>query len=125
MIAASATPRIFDPHVIGAFMKIGVPAETRPGETRVVATPETVKKLTALHQVVDQSGAGRQASIGDDAFAAAGAVIGTAQDAFGADLVLKVRAPAADERALMRREAVLIGMLDPFDTVNLAAMADA
>jgi NAD(P) transhydrogenase subunit alpha len=106
-------------------MKIGIPAETRPGETRVAATPETVKKLAAAHQLIVQSGAGLRASIGDDAYAAAGAVIGTAADAFGADIVLKVRAPASDERALMRRDAVLVGMLDPFDAANLAAMAEA
>jgi NAD(P) transhydrogenase subunit alpha len=106
-------------------MKIGIPAETRPGETRVAATPETVKKLAAAHQLIVQSGAGLRASIGDDAYAAAGAVIGTAADAFGADIVLKVRAPDASERALMRRDAVVIGMLDPFDAANLAAMAEA
>jgi NAD(P) transhydrogenase subunit alpha len=106
-------------------MKIGIPAETRPGETRVAATPDTVKKLAATHQVIVQSGAGLRASIGDDAFAAAGATIAGAADAFGADIVLKVRAPDGNERALMRRDAVVIGMLDPFDTANLAGMAAA
>ena len=54
-------------------MKIGIPAETRPGETRVAATPETVKKLVAAkHQVVVQAGAGVAASITDEAYAAAG-----------------------------------------------------
>ncbi len=75
-------------------MRIGIPAETRPGETRVAATPETVKKLVAAkHQVIVQSGAGVHASVTDEAYAAAGASIGSAADAFGADMVLKVRAP--------------------------------
>jgi hypothetical protein len=71
-------------------MKIGIPAETRPGETRVAATPETVKKLVAAkHQVVVQAGAGVAASITDEAYAAAGAEIVSADHALGADLVLR------------------------------------
>jgi NAD(P) transhydrogenase subunit alpha len=107
------------------FMRIGIPAETRPGETRVAATPETVKKLAARHQVVVQSGAGIQSSVLDAAFDAAGAAIGSAADALGCDIVLKVRAPSADERAQMKPGAVLVGMLNPFDQENIAAMADA
>jgi NAD(P) transhydrogenase subunit alpha len=106
-------------------MRIGIPAETRAGETRVAATPETVKKLAAKHQLIVQSGAGIAASITDEAFAAAGATIGTAADAFGAEVVLKVRAPNAQERALIKPGTVLIGMLNPFDAANIAAMADA
>jgi NAD(P) transhydrogenase subunit alpha len=106
-------------------MRIGIPAETRPGETRVAATPETVKKLAAKHQVIVQSGAGLKAAAIDDAYVAAGAIIGTAADAFGADVVLKVRAPDATERAQMKPGAVLIGMLNPFDADNIAAMAAA
>ncbi|GGY98511.1 Re/Si-specific NAD(P)(+) transhydrogenase subunit alpha [Pseudoduganella plicata] len=104
-------------------MRIGIPAETRPGETRVAATPETVKKLAAKHQVVVQAGAGAQASIPDDAFVVAGASIVGAVEALGAEIVLKVRAPDADERTQMRQGAVLIGMLNPFDADNTAAMA--
>jgi H+-translocating NAD(P) transhydrogenase subunit alpha len=107
----------------GIFMKIGIPAETRPGETRVAATPETVKKLAAKHEVVVQSGAGLQSSILDQAYVAAGARIGSAAEAYGCEVVLKVRAPNADERALMAKGGVLIGMLNPFDAENIAAMA--
>jgi len=104
-------------------MRIGVPAESRPGETRVAATPETVKKLAAQHEVVVQSGAGVHAAAIDDAYVAAGARIVTAAEAFGADLVLKVRSPDAAERAQMKPGAALVGMLNPFDTDNLAALA--
>ena len=105
-------------------MKIGIPAETRPGETRVAATPETVKKLVAAkHQVVVQSGAGLSASVTDEAFQAAGAQIGSAADAFASEMVLKVRAPAPEERALMANGTVVVGMLNPFDADNVAAMA--
>jgi NAD(P) transhydrogenase subunit alpha len=104
-------------------MRIGIPAETRPGETRVAATPETVKKLAAKHQVVVQSGAGLHAAVTDEAYAAAGATVGSADDAFAADMVLKVRAPNESERARMRPGTVVVGMLNPFDSENTAAMA--
>jgi NAD(P) transhydrogenase subunit alpha len=104
-------------------MKIGVPAETRPGETRVAATPETVKKLVGgNHQVVVQAGAGIPASFIDDAYTAVGATLGSAADALGADMVLKVRLPQEDELASMKRGAVLVGMLEPFNNDGIAAM---
>ncbi|RFP11257.1 MULTISPECIES: Re/Si-specific NAD(P)(+) transhydrogenase subunit alpha [unclassified Duganella] len=106
-------------------MRVGIPAETRPGETRVAATPETVKKLAAKHQVIVQSGAGVSASVTDEAYAAAGAQIGSAAEAFAADVVLKVRAPNAEERGLIAAGTVVIGMLNPFDADNNAAMATA
>lgn len=107
-------------------MKIGIPAETRAGETRVAATPETVKKLVAAkHQVVVQAGAGIAAAITDEAFVAAGATIGSAADALSADLVLKVRAPSESERTQMKSGSVLVGMLNPFDADNIAAMSGA
>ena len=58
-------------------MQIGIPAEIRGGESRVAATPETVKKFTAkgFHAVLVQSGAGAGASIPDEAYEAAGAKI--------------------------------------------------
>ena len=105
-------------------MRIGVPLETRPGETRVAATPETVKKLIGQgHTVVIQKDAGVQASQPDSAYEAVGATIGSAADAFGAEIVLKVRAPEAAELKQIKSGSVLIGMLDPFDNDNIAAMA--
>ncbi len=105
-------------------MRIGVPLETRPGETRVAATPETVKKLTTQgHQVVIQSGAGIVASQPDSAYEAVGASIGSAADALGAEIVLKVRSPQEDELKQLKSGSVLIGMLDPFDNAGISAMA--
>jgi NAD(P) transhydrogenase subunit alpha len=104
-------------------MQIGVPAETRPGETRVAATAETVTKLVAgKHTVLVQSGAGLASSQTDDMYTAAGAQIGNAAQALGSELVLKVRLPAADELAQMKKGAVLIGMLEPFNAEGIAAM---
>jgi NAD(P) transhydrogenase subunit alpha len=105
-------------------MRIGVPLETRPGETRVAATPETVKKLIGQgHTVVIQKDAGVHASQPDSAYEAVGASIGSAADAFGAEIVLKVRAPESAELKQIKSGSVLIGMLDPFDNDNIAAMA--
>jgi H+-translocating NAD(P) transhydrogenase subunit alpha len=106
-------------------MRIGIPAETRPGETRVAATPETVKKLAPRHQLLVQAGAGIAASIPDTAYEAAGATIVDAATALAADMVLKVRSPDSAELAQMRPGAVLVGMLNPYDTDNLAALAAA
>ena len=106
-------------------MHIGVPLETRPGETRVAATPETIKKLIGQgHRVTVQSGAGVQASIPDSAFEAAGATIADAAAAFAAEILLKVNAPNETELAQMQPGTVLVGMLNPFDNENIARMAE-
>ena len=105
-------------------MRIGVPAEIRPGETRVAATPETVKKLSAKSEVRVQAGAGAGASIRDADYQAAGAaIVGTAAEAYDADIVLKVRAPAENEIALLKQGSTLIGLLEPFDAARLQAIA--
>ena len=106
-------------------MHIGVPLETHAGETRVAATPETLKKLIAQgHQVTVQSGAGVNASLPDHAYEVVGASIGDAAAALGADLVLKVLAPNDVELALMKPAAALVGMLNPFDSATIARMAE-
>ena len=107
-------------------MLIGVPLETAPGETRVAATPETVKKLKAQgHTLRVQSGAGVAASCTDEAYQAAGAEIADRAGAFAAELVLKVRSPDAAELALMKPGTALVGMLNPFDRPGLQALAAA
>ena len=107
-------------------MQIGVPAETVSGETRVAATPETVKKLVAQgHAVKVQSQAGLAASVTDDAYVAAGAEITDAAGALGTELVLKVRAPSAAELSHMKSGSALVGMLNPFDAEGLQRIAAA
>ncbi|HVK54904.1 MAG TPA: Re/Si-specific NAD(P)(+) transhydrogenase subunit alpha [Burkholderiales bacterium] len=97
-------------------MRIGIPAETRAGETRVAATPETVKKLVngGLHQVIVQAGAGIAASIPDIQYQAAGAtIVNSAQEVYSqAQLVAKVRGPSPEELRMMSKETVLVGLLD-------------
>jgi H+-translocating NAD(P) transhydrogenase subunit alpha len=104
-------------------MRIGVPAETEPGETRVAATPETVKKLTAggRHTVLVENGAGLGASITDEAFVAAGATLGCKADVYQSDIVLTVQRPEASELPLLRRDGILVGLLSPHE--DLSALA--
>jgi H+-translocating NAD(P) transhydrogenase subunit alpha len=107
-------------------MRIGVPAETLAGETRVAVTPETAKKLMAQgHSIHVQAGAGVAASAVDSAYEAVGCSITDAAGAFGCDLVLKVRAPAAAELSYLSPGAALVGMLEPFNTEGLVALAKA
>ena len=97
-------------------MKISVLKERRAGETRVAATPETVKKLVGLgHTVTIESGAGTVAGFPDSAFTEAGAAIaaGTAA-ATGADIVFKVRRPEPAEIASLPEGAALIALMEPF-----------
>ncbi len=106
-------------------MRIGIPAETRAGETRVAATPETVKKLLATgHQVLVQNGAGAGASIPDAEFQAAGATMLAADELYAqSEIVLKVKAPTADELAKMPAKTVLVGLLSPYQADLVAAYA--
>jgi NAD(P) transhydrogenase subunit alpha len=107
-------------------MRIGIPRETREQETRVAATPETIKKLTALgHKMIVERDAGASARYMDSAYEEAGATLGATADAFGSEMVLKVRAPGPDEIAGMKAGAVVVGMLDPFDAAGIEAMARA
>ena len=108
-------------------MQIGIPRETRAGETRVAATPETVKKMMASgqHAAVVEAGAGLASSVTDAAYVDAGATVGTASDALGSDLVLKVRAPRGDELTQLKRGGSVIALLDPFDPAGVQALAAA
>lgn len=95
-------------------MIIGIPRESQPGETRVAATPQTVGQLIKLgYQVVVESGAGAAASFSDAAFAEAGAGIGSPDEVWSADVVLKVNAPTEAEIATLRDGATLIGLISP------------
>jgi len=108
-------------------VRIGIPTETRLGETRVAATPETVKKLTAagLNRVFVQSGAGVAASAPDALYAEAGAtIVSSAAEIYGgSDIVLKVRAPQSEEIAAIKRGSILIGLLNPYDGSAVEAYA--
>ena len=107
-------------------MRIGVPLETKAGEFRVAATPETVKKyIAAGHSVLVQANAGVNASVPDSAYEAVGATIGSSAQAFDCEMVLKVRSPSEAELAQIKSGTVVIGMLDPFDNGMISAMANS
>ena len=110
-------------------MKIAISKERRPNEARVAASPETVKKLRALGlDIVVETGAGLSAALTDEAYAAAGAIIAPdAATAFAdADIVLKVQRPTDEELALLKRGALLFGILNPHaDRAALQAYAAA
>jgi H+-translocating NAD(P) transhydrogenase subunit alpha len=110
-------------------MKIAVPVEIDLGEPRVAASPDTVKRLTALGaNVVVESGAGVKSGILDADYEAAGATIAqTAVDAVtGADVVLKVRRPTEAELSSYKRGALVFAIMDPYgNEAALKAMADA
>ena len=98
-------------------MELAVPKESHSQETRVALSPETAKKFRALNlEVVVECGAGALAGFPDAEYEAAGARLadGGAALLSGADVVLKVRAPAAGELSAMKRGAALVGMLAPF-----------
>jgi H+-translocating NAD(P) transhydrogenase subunit alpha len=95
-------------------VRIGVPRETKPRETRVAATPATVTKLLALgYEVVVESGAGQASSFPDQSYTAAGARVGTPDEAWRSDVVLRVNAPTREEIARLAEGATLISLLSP------------
>lgn len=106
-------------------MKLAVLKEHRPYETRVAATPETVKKLSALgFTITIEHGAGASAHFPDRAYEAAGAILAsTAKEALqGAEVVLKVQAPLANEVELLPEGTLLIGMLNPSQNEDLVQL---
>lgn len=108
-------------------MKIAVLKETRSGETRVAASPETVKKFVGLGaDVAVQSGAGEHARFSDAAYQEAGAKISpsAADAAQEADLIIKVQAPSSEEMRAFGRGVKLTAILSPHnDPDSVAAYA--
>ena len=107
-------------------MRVGVPLETRTGETRVAVTAETAKKLViAGHEVLIQAGAGLSANLPDALYEAVGATMVDSATAHAAELVLRVTSPSDSEIARMSANAAVVGMLNPFDKGGLEKLAKA
>src|SRR3954454_6126633 len=110
-------------------MRIAVLSETDPVETRVAATPDTVRKYKGLGaEVVVQAGAGAGAGLPDAEFESAGATIAPARDEAlrDADVILKVRRPGEGELAGAKPGAVVVAIMDPYGhQAALQAMANA
>ena len=95
-------------------MLIGVPQETRPGETRVAATPTTVAKLLKLgYEVVVEAGAGERSTLPDAEYVEAGARIGDTDEVWHADIIIKVEAPVEEEIERLRDGSTLISLIQP------------
>ena len=103
-------------------MQIGVPKETAEGERRVALVPDVVSKLTRTHgederppnEVVVERGAGAGALIPDAQYKEAGArLVDGPEDVYGADVIVKVAAPNAEEIGRLKPDSVLIGFLGP------------
>jgi H+-translocating NAD(P) transhydrogenase subunit alpha len=102
-------------------MIVAIPAETDPAEARVAATPETVKKFVGLGaEVRVQAGAGLKSGMQDNDYAQAGASVvqGAAQTVGGADIVLRVRRPAAAEIAGVKSGAAIVAIMDPYGNAD-------
>ncbi len=109
-------------------MKIAILRETRPGECRVAATPETIKKLIGLgFELAVETRAGLAASIADSAFADAGAQVGDRASVLaGAGMIFAVQGPEPAELAGFAQGAVLVASLNPYQRKEaLAAYAGA
>ncbi|MDQ3357977.1 MAG: Re/Si-specific NAD(P)(+) transhydrogenase subunit alpha [Actinomycetota bacterium] len=108
-------------------MRVAVPAEQAPGERRVAITPETAKQLVGAGlQVVVQTGAGRHAHAGDDAYSDAGAEVVERVDSTAVDVLLHVRPLARGVPARLRPGAITIGLCSPStETATVRALAQA
>lgn len=96
-------------------MKLFVPRETRNGETRVAASPDSVKKLVNLgFEVFVEKGAGELSAITDDDFVNAGAKKVALASAGAADVVLKVLRPTATEAKKYKKGAIVLASMDPY-----------
>ena len=95
-------------------MRIGIPRESRPGETLVAATAVTAGQLAKLgYDVVVETGAGQAADQPDQAFRDAGIAVGDAAEVWSSDVVVKVNAPTEEEIARLRRGATVISLMAP------------
>lgn len=101
-------------------LTVGVPKETFLNERRVALTPAACKLLTKEgFSVLIEGGAGSEAKFSNAEYEAAGAKIGSANDAFCSDIVMKVRAPSVQEADLLRQGSSLISFLNPAQNRDL------
>ena len=109
-------------------MKVGVAGETAHGERRVALVPEALGKLTAAGcEILVEAGAGAGAMIPDQAFSDAGATVVSTADLYaGADVILRVQKPSAEEAARLRSGQAVIGLLSPLlDPALMQSLASA
>jgi len=105
-------------------MQIGIPRELAKGETRVSASPETVKKMISMgHEVFVAENAGKLSNMLNEDFKNAGATICNQNQSLEKAIVLKVNIPTEKEYPFLKNGSVLVGMLNPFDKSGLEQLA--
>lgn len=97
-------------------MFVGIPAETKSGENRVAASPDTVKKLVKKGvKIRVQKSAGVRAGFSDKDYQSEGVeIVDSKADVFGSDIVLKIHKPSAEEISLLKAKSILVSLLDPY-----------
>ena len=128
MTTVHPSDNVLDGKAASSPQRIGVPKEVFPGEKRVATVPDVVTKLIKLgFSVLVEKGAGELADLSDQAYEEAGASIAPSAEALwrGSDIVFKVRAPTADEVALMHEGQTLIGFLWPAQNPDLMQQLSA
>lgn len=91
-------------------MRIGIAAENRPGEKRVIMQPPEINRVAAHHEVIVEKGAGVGMDVPDSAFEEAGCKIGSREEVYSSDLVVRIKAPDFDEIKLMKPGTIVMSM---------------
>ncbi len=92
-------------------MKIGIPAENRPLEKRVILHPEELKSIAHRHEVLVEAGAGLGVGILDGQYTAAGCQVTRKDKVYAADLVVRIKEPVPEEVRLLKPGAILMSMM--------------
>jgi len=103
-------------------MKVVVPKEVHPGETRAALIPEHIDRLVKMGaQIAVETGLGQSLNISDEDYAKAGASLEADRNNLlqSADMVLRIRKPAIEEVALLKEESIYVSLMDPFNEREL------
>lgn len=92
-------------------MKIGIAAENRPKEKRVIIQPPEINEIAARHEVIVEVGAGLGIDIPDKAFMEAGCKIGSRKEVYACDLVVRIKEPDFEEIKMMRPGSIIMSMM--------------
>jgi NAD(P) transhydrogenase subunit alpha len=103
-------------------MKVVVPKEVHPGESRVALIPEHIARLAKMGaQITVEAGIGQTLNISDEEYEKAGASLEADRSNLfqAADMVLRIRKPAIEEVALLKEESIYVSLMDPFNEREL------
>ena len=92
-------------------MKIGIAAENRQGEKRVIIQPSEMKRLAARHEVIIEKGAGLGIGIPDEAYIKARCKVGSREEVYGCELVVRIKEPSFEEIKMMRPGTIIMAMM--------------